>query len=121
MNKGAILVVDDEPILCEVLRDDLETEGYLVLIASSGRMALEIIANNDVALVLSDARMANGDGLFLATELYKRSPNRPAVVLITGHSELNLDEVKSVGVKAVLSKQYAIELLLEKVRDLMNQ
>lgn len=111
-----ILIVDDEPGMREVIRDDLEAEGYHVLTAYSGRNALEVYDQHSskIELVLSDVRMADGDGLYLAQELKKRA-SHPSVVLISGFSDVGADVYESLGVVELLPKPYSIEKLLSTV------
>ena len=61
---GAILVVDDEVVLREVLREVLETEGYQVLEAAEGQAALDIFTRDPqaIALVLLDLSMPGMGG-----------------------------------------------------------
>ena len=115
-----ILVVDDEPGIREIIRDDLEAEGYEVLTAKSGRTALEILAQHSVSLVVSDVRMPDGDGVYLATELHRRYPDGPYIILITGFSDLSLETAQSLGVKMLLPKPYNIDSLIGTVHKLVD-
>lgn len=112
-----ILVVDDEPGMREVIRDDLEAEGFHVLTAESGRSALEIYDQNAnvIELIVSDVRMADGDGLFLAKELKIRFANPPYVILISGFSDVPRESFNSLGVADLIPKPYNIEALLSAV------
>jgi CheY-like chemotaxis protein len=64
MPRPAILVIDDEPSVRELLRRVLEPEGYTVLTAESGAEALRIWerAGQQIRLVISDVVMAGMDG-----------------------------------------------------------
>lgn len=117
-----ILVVDDEPVMLEVIRDDLEAEGFHVLTAESGRAALEVYDKNaqTIELILSDVRMADGDGLYLAKELKNRFVNTPYVILISGFSDVPSESLKSLGVAALIPKPYNIEKLLSAVRQFVK-
>lgn len=114
-----ILVVDDEPSMRDVIRDDLEAEGFHVLTAESGRSALEIYNQNAhlIELILSDVRMADGDGFFLAKELKSRFVNTPYIILISGFSDIPTESLKSLGVAAILPKPYNIDTLLSAVHQ----
>lgn len=80
MTSPAILVVDDEARLCELVADALREEGWPVLQATSGASALALLANAPaLALVLTDWRMPGMDGAQLfdairATPGYERVP-----------------------------------------------
>ncbi len=60
-----VLVVDDEVVICDILRDFLEFEGFYVRTAASGEAALDIIAKDTFDIVLSDLKMPGMDGLGL--------------------------------------------------------
>ncbi len=61
--KTNILVVDDEPLIQDMLRTSLEARGYKVAIAHNGLEALNVMAGHDFGLVFMDLRMPVMDGL----------------------------------------------------------
>jgi len=63
MERARILVVDDEPEICEVLKEFLEARGYLVTTASSGAEALRAIEKQRPHLILLDIVMPGMNGL----------------------------------------------------------
>ena len=64
MNKRGlkILVVDDEPDYCNVMKVILEANGHMVTISTSGRLALSILAQKTFDLVITDLMMPELDG-----------------------------------------------------------
>ena len=83
-----ILVVDDEPIIAQLITDVLSGDGYDVDTASDGLIALECIDRHAYDLILSDLRMPGLDGLGLYRELEQRRPDLARrFVFITGTSE----------------------------------
>jgi CheY-like chemotaxis protein len=81
-----VLVVDDELVIVEVLRDLLEDEGYRVMTAHNGREALEHLAVEPVDLVLSDVMMPHLDGRGLCQAMQADPAYRaiPLVLLSAG-------------------------------------
>jgi DNA-binding response OmpR family regulator len=77
----AILVVDDEPDILELLVHLLSKEGYRVLKASDGRSALEIMSESAIDLVLTDLMMPAMDGAQLAAQMRAR-PQCKAIPLM---------------------------------------
>jgi len=61
--KPNVLVVEDEELMRSILRQLLEAEGYRVLSADNAENALEIFSASDVAVTLTDIKMAGMDGL----------------------------------------------------------
>lgn len=112
-----ILVVDDEPMLCEILKDFLEMDHYQVDQASGGRQAFEMICKSHYDCVISDVRMPNGDGTELAQKIFAMAAPRPKVFLTTGFSEISDEQAEAIGVVKVLQKPFVYEQLLSSVRN----
>lgn len=86
--RAQLLVVDDDPAMCDLLRDELEDEGFTVDVASGGRAALARLARGDIDVVVSDVKMPDLDGLDLLREIQAQNP-RPAVITITGFGSID--------------------------------
>jgi len=80
MSKVRILVVDDEPTARNGLGKLLEQEGYQVDLAGDGVEALASVAENPPALIISDLKMPNMDGMELLKQLHERGVETPTVV-----------------------------------------
>jgi PAS domain S-box-containing protein len=83
-----ILIVDDDPLLINSLRDILENDGHLVATASGGKLGLDtfraaLARNEQFALVITDLGMPYVDGRKVASGIKAMSPSTP-VVLLTG-------------------------------------
>lgn len=85
MNK--ILVVDDELNMRLVLSAMLKKEGFEVATASDGLNALEILKEEDCAVVITDLKMPNLDGMELLSRVVKHYPSTP-VIIITAHGTI---------------------------------
>jgi putative two-component system response regulator len=68
-----VLVVDDDPVTTQIIREDLRQFGYDVTVALSGRAAFELIRSGQFHLVVSDWQMPEMSGLDLCREIRKRS------------------------------------------------
>lgn len=110
-----ILVVDDEPDLREVIRFELEMEGALVTEAGGGHEALKMVQDNNYHLVLSDIRMAEGDGIELLDNVKKLDPMKPVVMLITGYSDLSPEMAFEKGCAGFISKPFDPEELVRMI------
>jgi CheY-like chemotaxis protein len=87
-SRPQILVVDDEPIIAQLIMDMLTVDGYDVDIAPDGLAALELIGGRAYDLILSDLRMPGLDGLGFYRELEQSRPELARrFVFITGTSE----------------------------------
>lgn len=80
-----ILIVDDEPLLCEIVAEALTPLFSKVCIAQNGKQALEVMAKESVDIVLTDYNMPEMNGLELIDKIKASSPLIP-VIMITGSS-----------------------------------
>jgi two-component system, NtrC family, response regulator AtoC len=82
-----ILIVDDELNMRLVLSAMLKKEGFEVSSASNGREALQILQSTKIAVVISDLKMPDIDGMELLTCVSERYPEIP-VIMITAHGTI---------------------------------
>jgi len=82
-----LLLVDDEPLVCEALKRQLRREGYRILVAASANEALEILAVEPVGVIVADYRMPGMNGVELLRRARELSPDTVRMML-TGHADL---------------------------------
>jgi response regulator RpfG family c-di-GMP phosphodiesterase len=85
---ASVLLVDDEENILSSLRRVLRGQPYSVQIASGGEQALEILRQQPVDLVISDARMPGMDGATLLAEVQKHWPTTMRI-LLTGYADIS--------------------------------
>jgi two-component system NtrC family response regulator len=115
--KPDILIVEDEELMRSILRQLLEAEGYRALTADSAENALEIFASNDVAVTLTDIKMAGMDGLELLDQI--RAIDADALVIImTAYSSVD-SAIAALrkGAYDYVTKPFVNEDLLQTVRN----
>src|SRR4030065_1331494 len=83
-----LLIVDDDPLVCDSLKEMLLLEGYGVDTALNGDQALAKLKEERFRVILSDIQMPGLNGLGLFRELKGRSPDTP-VIFITGHGHID--------------------------------
>jgi two-component system, NtrC family, response regulator AtoC len=110
MMEKRILVVDDDSVTRDLLREVLEAEGYAVSTASSGEEAM-LNLNGSIFLVLSDIRMLGFDGLELLGRVRQANPST-FVILMTGFGSLE-GAVRAIqeGAYDYISKPFRIQEL----------
>lgn len=109
----AVLVVDDEPSIVELLGEILESAGYRALLARNGRSALAIARRERPALVITDRNMPGIDGVDLLHRL-RASPltsNIPVVIMSSVRPTRN-EEVERVP---FLAKPFDLDEMLATV------
>ncbi len=121
-NMKRILVVDDEQDLCEILKFNLETEGYEVETANSAEEALEMdIASFD--LLLLDVMMGGMSGFQLAKQL-KGNPmtaNVPIIFLTARDTENDTVTGFNIGADDYISKPFSIREVMVRVRAVLRR
>jgi YesN/AraC family two-component response regulator len=110
MNR-TILLVDDEPMVLDILYQlmDKFTEDYDLVAAPNGTAALALLAERSVALVITDQKMPDMDGITLITTIKAAMPQCP-VILMTGYPTSELRQrADAAGVDFFVSKPFRLE------------
>lgn len=118
-----ILVVDDEEGLREVSRRILTRAGYLVLTASSGAEAIDIVSNyaGHIDLLLTDVIMPKMQGPTVATEVRKQLPDIK-VLFMSGHAQPVLEAESVLGTEfQLVEKPFDQKMLLGNVRVALDK
>jgi two-component system KDP operon response regulator KdpE len=110
-----VLIVDDEPPIRKLLRMGLSTQGYEILEAPSGRIALELLAENP-DLVILDLGLPDVQGLELLRMMRARNERVPIVVLSSRGDESAKVEALDFGADDYVTKPFGMEELLARMR-----
>ncbi|MDR0187023.1 response regulator transcription factor [Prevotella brunnea] len=120
--KHCILVVDDEEDICEILKFNLETEGYIVETAHSAEEALgmEISRYN---LILLDVMMGEISGFAMAKKLKDNPLTKkiPIIFLTARDSENDTVTGFNLGADDYISKPFSIREVILRVRAVLNR
>lgn len=118
---ATVLVVDDDPSVCEALRFLLQLEGLTVrTFASAGEM-LEASDLEEAACLIVDYHLGKANGIDLLARLRGRGVNAPCI-LITGNPDAGLQKrAAEVGVLRVIEKPLADDTLLDLVLQQISQ
>ena len=123
MSRQSVLVVEDEEDIMEVIRFNLEKEGYEVHQALSGEKALQVIENNLPSLVLLDLMLPGINGLDLC-RIFKQNDRTKAipVIMLTAKSE-DADIVAGLemGAEDYITKPFSPRVLLARVRTVLRR
>lgn len=113
---GAILIVDDEPVVRALLRAALEPAGSRLIEAADGHQALDLAWQERPELIVLDVGLPMLSGIDVCRALKTHLPP-PRVLLITGNRYT--DGVDDCGADAVFVKPFDPRALLEEVQRLM--
>jgi len=114
-----ILVVDDEPPIRKLLRMGLTSQGYEVLEAPNGRIALDLLGRKP-ALVILDLGLPDIDGLDLLRRIRHRQENLPVVVLSSRGDEAGKVAALDLGADDYVTKPFGMEELFARMRAAMR-
>ncbi len=116
MSKTTILVVDDEPDICELVREILEDEGYRVVTAENGVEARRHWRDDPPHLVLLDIWMPDVDGVSLLKEWVVQGQTPCPVIMMSGHGTVETAvEATRLGAFDYLEKPLSMTKLLSTV------
>ena len=120
MTIDSILVVDDEPLMRDLMSDMLKSLKYDVYTASNGLEALDVLAKTNVDVTISDLKMPQMDGMSLLAAIKKEYPYIP-VLIMTAHGTVETAvEAMTLGAFNFILKPFtidAIKALLSKAED----
>lgn len=122
MAKNRILVVDDEPTLCEALRLNLELEGYDVDVAYSAEEALGLELSK-YSLILLDVMMGEISGFSMA-RILKNSPELSKIPIIFCTAKDGEDDMIAgldIGADDYIAKPYSIRNVLARVKAVLRR
>lgn len=115
-----ILVVEDSIVLGEVLRFNLEQEGFHVTWAADGKEAIELFSRGNFDLVVTDYEMPILNGEQVCEQLRNECLSDVPIIICTAKGmELDLHKLADkYGVKALLQKPFSVSELADLIRQL---
>jgi DNA-binding response OmpR family regulator len=113
---GAVLVVEDDPPMRQLIRWVLEDEGIPVETAADGQQALEHARRRRPALVVLDMNLPFVDGDGVASGLRGFPGKTPPILVITGDGR-PVEKARRVGAFALLEKPFEVDDLISVVRQ----
>jgi CheY-like chemotaxis protein len=120
--RARILLVDDDPMIIQLISDMLSLDGYDVDTAPNGIAALEKVQGRRYDLILTDLHMPELDGVGLYRELKRRQAHPPKkIIFLTGTSGTSEAHrvVQETGL-LLLEKPFNVAELLELVRKTLG-
>ena len=110
-----VLVIDDEPPIRKLLRMGLSTQGYDILEASNGKIALEMLTEGP-ALIILDLGLPDIQGHELLRMIRGRNESVPIVVLSSRGDEAGKVQALDLGADDYLTKPFGMDELLARMR-----
>ncbi len=117
-----ILVVDDEPDLCEILCFNLESEGFETERAYSAEAALALMGQGQrFDLILLDVMMEQVSGYDMARQLRESGDNTPIIFLTARDAEVDQLEGFSAGADDYITKPFSFPTVLARIRAVLKR
>ena len=107
MREHSVLVVDDEPIVRESIRDWLTEAGYQVATAETGEQALELVAERDFSVLVVDVRLPGQTGIKVLEAVKAERPWIRTIVVTAYPSAETVQEARRLGAVDYLLKPFA--------------
>ena len=106
-----ILIVDDDPNVLDLISAYLTEQGHCVDARNNAREALDVLRDDDFALVFSDGKMAEMDG-FEFVSIVRANYPKLGIVLVTAHEdEYPLSEALRAGADGYITKPFSLKKL----------
>jgi DNA-binding response OmpR family regulator len=121
LEKGHILIVEDEEKIARVLQLELEYEGYSVTIKHNGTEGLDAAAEGGYSLVLLDVMLPGLSGLEVLRRLRKTDSQTPVILLTARDSIPDKVTGLDIGANDYVTKPFEIEELLARIRAALRQ
>lgn len=106
-DKKKLLILEDHPGLGALIKDLFVTHGYDVTVATSGRQGLEFAKDGGYAVIITDIKMPEMDGIQFLRALKENPPpnlNGPIIVYSNFAYQYSKDEVLSLGASDFIAK-----------------
>ena len=122
MSKYRILVVDDEESLCEILKFNLEREGYEVLTALSAEEALTLELDK-LDLIILDVMMGELSGFSMAKILRKRRDTATLPIIFCTARDTEADKIEGldIGADDYIAKPFSVAEVMARVRSVLRR
>ena len=118
---STILVVDDERLICDLLRSVLAGHGHEVLMAMNGREGLELFKKHRPRFTLLDLRMPEMNGIEVLKQIRAIDPQAAVLILTAWGSDALEQQARQLGVVDFLSKGLSLDVLVDAMERTLQQ
>jgi len=112
-----LLIVDDEPHICEALQDRLQAEGYDVITAHDGQTAFALFVlesqRSPITGVILDMELPIVHGIEVLRRLRNQRSDVPILMISAGHDRQMFDQAMRSGANACLAKPFESKELIQ--------
>lgn len=123
MTKKTILAVDDEEHILELIKFNLEKNGFQVITSDNGEKALELLASNSIDLVVLDLMLPGIDGLEVCKEIKRMEGySKLPIIMLTAKGE-ETDRILGLelGADDYVTKPFSVRELIARVKAVLRR
>ena len=121
MSKIKIVLAEDEPSLGQILKESLETRGFLVYHAPNGEVAYDYYLKTKPDILVLDVMMPIKDGFTLAKEIRKENTSIPIIFLTAKSQTKDVLDGFEHGGNDYLKKPFSMEELIVRIKALLDR
>ncbi len=115
-----ILIVDDAPMIRELLKGVLEPDGYAIIEAADGEQALDIARDREIDLCIIDIFLPKKGGLQVMGELVKKNKSQK-IIAISGGEAFNPDSILELANIFEVAESFTKPLDTERLRNTVKR
>ena len=116
---GTVLIVDDDPIILNIVKEQISAYGFQPILASNGEEALKICPTNKIDLLLTDIMMPGINGIDLAKQFITRDP-KIKILFMSGIMCPSIAHINSGDEGAFVQKPFTLKTLISKMRNVLS-
>ena len=120
MTDTSVLVIEDEENLVEVLRYNLEREGYQVCASHDGILGLDLARKSKPDLLILDVMLPSLDGLEIC-RILRRESDIPILMLTAKGEEIDRVVGLELGADDYMTKPFSVRELIARVRGMLRR
>jgi two-component system, OmpR family, response regulator len=115
-----LLVVDDEPVILELLSASLRCAGFEVITAMTGIEAVEAAHQRDPDLITLDVSLPLMDGFEVMRQLRGNGSHAPVIFLTARATIEDREQAQELGAEDCITKPFSLEQLISRIRVLLG-
>jgi DNA-binding response OmpR family regulator len=116
-----IAIIEDDPTMRALLKDNLEAEGYKTVTAADGEDGLKLAAEERPDVVLLDVMLPKMDGIEVCRRLRAKGLNTPVIMLTARKQEVDVVVGLEIGADDYVTKPFSMRELLARVKAILRR
>jgi len=116
-----VLIIDDEPSICEFVQEGLQERGLKTYVCTNPKDALELVNDFNIEVIISDVRMPEKDGMTLLKELRGKKLYWPYFIFMTGFADFSIEQSLHAGAAGYIEKPIQLDKLFNMITETLAE